>query len=164
MSCIEEPGAGHRTPAVVSPVLEREGASPFALLAILFLMQPTKLLAAFAVRVHCWLTGSLLLTMLPKSFSWAAFQPPALVLGFHPMVQDLAFSPRGSCCANPQPVKAALHGSTALPVSAAPLFCDLCELAEGALCLLVEVVDEDANEESPLGVRKAIDSCQEVAR
>lgn len=158
MSCIEEPGAGHRTPAVVSPVLEREGASPFALLAILFLMQPTKLLAAFAVRVHCWLTGSLLLTMLPKSFSWAAFQPPALVLGFHPMVQDLAFSPRGSCCANPQPVKAALHGSTAIS------FVTSVNLLKVHSVSLSKFLMKMLNKESPLGVRKAIDSCQEVAR
>lgn len=158
MSCIEEPGAGHRTPAVVSPVLEREGASPFALLAILFLMQPTKLLAAFAVRVHCWLTGSLLLTMLPKSFSWAAFQPPALVLGFHPMVQDLTFSPRGSCCANPQPVKAALHGSTAIS------FVTSVNLLKVHSVSLSKFLMKMLNKESPLGVRKAIDSCQEVAR
>lgn len=96
LSCVGEPRAGHSTPDVVSAVLSRGGGSPLShLLAVLFLMQPRRLLATFVIRVHCWLVNSCLSIRTPKSFR-AVLQPVSpqhvLVPGvIPPLVQDLAF-------------------------------------------------------------------------
>ena len=54
-------------------------------------MQPRRLLATFATRVHCWFIVSLLSTRTPVILYQAAFQPLLMYGVIPPQVQDFAF-------------------------------------------------------------------------
>lgn len=128
-------------------MLRRKERSPPCLLAAL-LMQPRTLLVLLAARVHHGLELGVYGLTLPSCFP-AGWPQCILVYGVVPShVQDFSFPFVDICevSASPlsQPVQVPLNGNTTFwCISHSSQFCVSCKLAEGALCPIVHVINED---------------------
>ena len=131
---------------------QRGSIDSFCLLALFLLMQPRMLLTFFTVRAHCWLMFGLVSM---KTFS-AKLLSNSLVarlwwcIGFYStpgtgLLILLCWTLWCSC--QPiflQPVKVPLDSSMTLwLISHSSPFCVICKLAQGALCPIVQVINEE---------------------
>ncbi|KAK4826285.1 hypothetical protein QYF61_007132 [Mycteria americana] len=109
-------------------------------------------------RAHCWLMFSLVSSRTTKSFSaklFSSWSTPSiyLVSGLvPPQVQDFALHPVElyEVPVSPflQPVQVPLDGSTTLwHISHSPQFCVICKRAEGTLCPIIQIINEDVKQD-----------------
>lgn len=154
--CTGEPRASHSTPGVVSSVLSRGGGS-FPLTC----WQHSPSCSQGGLLYHqtcCWLVFWLMPTRTPRSFSdkllgqtsWKAtthtwgYSSSGTETAF-PTVElhEVPFSPML------QPVQVPLNCSIPIRCMSHSSLCVICDLAEGALCAIIQVINADVEQDWP---------------
>jgi len=121
----------------------------------------TRISLAFFARAHCWLLFNLMSTKTP-AFFWKAGWPFQLDGHQHGLVHGIFLSPVWDFALSLselhqipvnlflQPVMVFLHGSmTPWHISRLSQFYVICKLAEGTLCPIIQIVNEDINNIGP---------------